>query len=48
MQQSDVRISALNHLAVKFQHQTQNAMRRWMLRPEVKGVVFDFSHTQTA
>ena len=35
MQQADVRIDALHHLAVELQHQAQHAVRRRMLRPEV-------------
>jgi hypothetical protein len=44
VQQSDVRIGALDHLAVQFQHEAQYTVRGRMLRPEVHGVVFDFSH----
>ena len=32
MQQPDVRIDALDHLAVQLQHQAQHAVRRRMLR----------------
>ena len=35
MQQSDMRIDALDDLAVELQHQAQHAMRRRMLRPEI-------------
>ena len=35
MQQADMRIDALDDLAVEFEHQTQHAMRRRMLRPEI-------------
>ena len=35
MQQSDMRIDALDDLAVELQHQTQHAMGRGMLRPEI-------------
>ena len=46
MQQPDMRIDALDDLAVEFQHQPQHAMRRRMLRPEVDIEVADvgFSH----
>ena len=42
MQQADVRIDALDHLAVELQHQPQHAVRGRMLRPEVDGEVADF------
>ena len=48
VQQPDVRIRALNHFAVEFQHQTQNAVCGRMLRTEVEGVVFYFSHDLNA
>src|SRR6202023_3890826 len=35
MEQSDMRIDALHHFAVKLKHEAQYAMRRWMLRAEV-------------
>ncbi len=35
MQQADVRVGALDHLAVHLQHEAQHAVRRRMLRPEV-------------
>ena len=35
MQEADVRIDALDHLAVELQHEAQHAVRRRMLRPEV-------------
>ena len=41
MQQPDMRIDALDHLAVELQHQAQHAVRRRMLRPEVDGEVAD-------
>ena len=34
MQETDMRIDARDHLAVEFQHQTQHAVRRRMLRAE--------------
>ena len=46
MQQADMRIDALDDLAVELQHQAQHAMRRRMLRPEIDGEVADvgFGH----
>src|SRR5262249_20985510 len=46
MQQPDMRIDALHHLAVEFQHQAQHAVRRRVLRPEIDGEVAQlrFSH----
>ena len=35
MQEADMRVDALDHLAVKLEHEAQHAMRRRMLRPEV-------------
>ena len=37
MQQTHMRIGALDHLAIHLQHKAQHAMRRWMLRPEIHG-----------
>ncbi len=42
MQQPDVRIDALHHLAVELQHQAQHAVRGRMLRAEVDVEVADF------
>ncbi len=39
MQQADMRIDALNHLAVEFQHQAQHAVRCRMLRPKIDGEI---------
>ena len=39
MQQSDMRIDALDHLAVELQHQAQDAVRGRMLRPEIDGEI---------
>src|SRR3546814_8318497 len=46
MQQADVRVGALDHLAVHLQHQAQHAMRGRMLRPEVERqrLDLDFGH----
>ncbi len=46
VQQADVRIGALHHLAIELQHQTQHAVCRRVLWTEVQGVVLDFSHGQ--
>ena len=44
VQQADVRIGALDDLAVELQHEPQHAVRRRVLRPEVHRVVADLSH----
>ena len=46
MQQADMRIDALDDLAVELQHQAQHAVRRRMLRPEIDGEVAErgFGH----
>ena len=44
VQQTDVRVGALHHLAVEFQHQTQHTVRSRVLWTKVQGVVFDFGH----
>jgi hypothetical protein len=41
MQQADMRIDALDDLAVELQHQAQHAVRRRMLRAEVDVEVAD-------
>ncbi len=41
MQQADMRIGALDHLAVHLQHQAQHAMGRRMLRPEIHREALD-------
>jgi len=35
MEQSDMRINALDNLAIEFQDEAQNTVCRWMLRPKV-------------
>jgi hypothetical protein len=35
MQEADMRVDPLDHLAVELEHQAQHPMRRRMLRPEV-------------
>ena len=44
MQQTNMGIGALNNLAVELEHQAQHAVRRRVLRAEVKGVVAYFGH----
>ena len=44
VQQADVRVRALDHLAVELEHEPQHAVRRRVLRPKVHRVVADFSH----
>src|SRR5690554_3662488 len=44
VQQTNVRVGTLDDFAVHFKNQTQHAVGRRVLGPEVKGVVFDFSH----
>lgn len=44
MQEADVRISALDNLAVELQDQSQHAVRGWVLRTKVQSVVLDLSH----
>jgi hypothetical protein len=44
MQQPDVRVGTLDDFAVHFQHQTQHAVRRRVLRTEIEGVIADISH----
>ena len=39
MQEADMRIDALDDLAVKFEHQAQHAMRGRMLRTEIDGEI---------
>jgi hypothetical protein len=46
VQQADVRVGALDDLAVQLQHQAQHAVRGRVLRPEVQGVVLDLSHVR--
>jgi hypothetical protein len=42
MQKPYVRVDALDHLAIEFEHQTQYAMRCWVLRPEVDIEITNF------
>ena len=39
VQQPDMRIDALDDLAVELQHQAQHAVRRRVLRPEIDGEI---------
>ena len=49
MQQADMRIDALDDLAVELEHEAQNAVRRRMLRAEIDGEVADVvSHDFTS
>ena len=41
MQQPDMRIDALHHLAVELQHQAQHAVRGRVLRAEIDGELAD-------
>jgi len=41
VQQADMRVGALDHLAVQLDHKPEHAMRGRMLRPEVQGQVLD-------
>src|SRR3974377_348335 len=52
VEQPDMRIEAFDDLAVELEHETQHAMSRWVLRPEIngefavlggRGAGFDFS-----
>ncbi len=44
VQQADVRIGALDDLAVELEHEPQHAVRRRVLRAEIHRVVADLSH----
>ena len=44
VQQANVRIRLLDDLALDFEHETQNAVGRGMLRAEVHRVALDLSH----
>jgi hypothetical protein len=44
VQQADVRVGALDDLAVQLQHQAQHAVRCRVLRTEVQGVILKLSH----
>src|SRR5262249_52817417 len=39
VEKPDMRIDALDHLAVELQHQAQHAVRRRVLRPEINGEI---------
>jgi hypothetical protein len=49
VQESNMWVDSLHHLAVEFEHQAQHAMRRRVLRPEIDGEVTQlrFSHGST-
>jgi hypothetical protein len=44
MEQTNMRIGPLNHLAIEFQHKAQHTMRRRMLRAKIEGVITNISH----
>ena len=44
VQQANVRIRTLNHLAIELQHQAQHTVGRGVLRAEIQCVIFDVSH----
>ena len=46
VEQTDMRIGAVDDLAIQFQHQPEHAMRRRVLRPEIEGEAADggFDH----
>ncbi len=44
VQQPDVRIGALDHLAVELEHEPQHAVRRRVLRPKIHRVIADLGH----
>ena len=46
MQQPDVRVHALDHLAIEIEHEAQDTMRRRVLRPEIQREIaqLGFSH----
>jgi hypothetical protein len=46
VQQPDVRVGALDDLAVEFQHQAQHTVRGRVLGPEVQRVVLDLGHVR--
>ena len=49
VEEADVRVDALHHLAVELQHEAQDAVRRWVLRAEVDVELADvgFWHRDT-
>ena len=44
VQQTDMRVGTLDHLAIELEHQAQHTVRGRMLRPEVHRVVLDLRH----
>jgi hypothetical protein len=44
VQQADVRVGALDHFAVEFEHEAQHAVRCRVLRTKVQGVILKLSH----
>ena len=47
VKQTNVRVSTLHHLAIKFKHQTQNTMGCGVLWPKVQCVIFNISHMRS-
>src|SRR5208282_4833381 len=47
VQQTDVRVGALNHFTIEFKHQSQHAMRGWMLWSEIHCVISNLGHGST-
>ena len=48
VKQSDMRVGALDDLAIHFKHETQNAVRGRMLRAEIDSVVTNLGHQLAA
>jgi hypothetical protein len=46
VQQPDVRIGALDHLAVELEHEPKHPVRSRVLRTEIQRVVLDLGHAQ--
>jgi hypothetical protein len=44
VEQADVRVGALDHLAVELEDEAKHAVRRRVLRAEVQRVVLDVGH----
>jgi len=48
VQQPDMRVCALNHLAVQLRDEAQDSVGCWMLRPKIERVILDLGHDQCA
>jgi hypothetical protein len=44
MKQANMWVGTLHDLTIELQHQSQNTVRRRVLRTEVEGIIFDFCH----